>query len=222
MAFSMGDFGVPNITRFGETALLLATGTAPSSDLQRRLGRAAATLQSMRGTIDAVAGIGNLTLFFDPRQLDGATARARLSTAWGDALADTTREDTAPIVIPVRYGGDDGPDLEAVARACGIDAEACIARHVAGDYTVYVMGFAPGFAYIGGLDAALHIPRRTQPRTRVPAGSVAIAGAMTGVYPAESPGGWNLIGRTDLVLFDPQRNPASLLTLGARVRFVRA
>ncbi|HVA28028.1 MAG TPA: 5-oxoprolinase subunit PxpB [Candidatus Baltobacteraceae bacterium] len=213
---------MPNITRFGETALLLETNTAPSSDVQRRLGRAAATLQSMHGTIDAVAGLGNLTLFFDPMQLDRTTARAHLSSAWGDAFADATREETAPIEIPVRYGGDDGPDLEAVARAAGIDAETCIARHVAGDYTVYAMGFAPGFAYIGGLDATLRVPRRAKPRARVPAGSVAIADALTGVYPAESPGGWNLIGRTDLALFDPQRNPASLLTLGASVRFVRA
>jgi KipI family sensor histidine kinase inhibitor len=221
MAFSMGDFGAPNIVRFGEAALVLETGQVPSIAIQRALGRAAAALQTANGTIDAVAGIGNLTLFYDPVRIDAESARARLAGAWQGAQRGETASAGAPVEIPVRFGGEDGPDLEALASARGIDAETFVTRYLAGDYAVYVMGFAPGFAYIGGLDSSLHAARRTEPRARVPAGSVAIGGAFTAVYPLESPGGWNIIGRTERALFDPQRMPASLLELGARVRFVR-
>jgi 5-oxoprolinase (ATP-hydrolysing) subunit B len=176
----------------------------------------------LHGTVDAVAGIGNLTLFYDPVRIDAATARAHLADAWERTPAGEVDARAVPLEIPVHYGGSDGPDLDAVAAACGMDAETCIAYHTAGDYTVYAMGFAPGFAYIGGLNVALQTVRRAQPRPRVAAGSVAIAGLLTGIYPLASPGGWNVIGRTDLVLFDPARTPPSLLALGAPVRFVRA
>ena len=117
------------------------------------------------------------------------------------------------------YGGEYGPDLEAVAVHAGLSPDAVVARHAAGDYSVAMLGFAPGFPYLLGLDPALHAPRRTDPRTRVPAGSVAIGGAQTGIYPRELPGGWNLIGRTPLPLFDPRREPPALLAAGDRVRF---
>ncbi|MGH8111030.1 MAG: 5-oxoprolinase subunit PxpB [Rhodanobacteraceae bacterium] len=133
-----------------------------------------------------------------------------------DAAADDAAR---PIEIPVCYGGESGPDLEAVARHAEIDPDQVVARHVAIEYTVAMLGFAPGFPYLLGLDAALHVPRRANPRTRVPAGSVAIGGAQTGIYPGELPGGWNLIGQTPLVLFDPQREPPCLLAPGDRVRF---
>lgn len=222
MAFRMENFGAPNITRFGESALVLETGAAPSLDVQRALGRAAAALQTVPGTVDAVAGIGNLTVFYDPVRINAIAARAQLASAWRDAQTGAAGGLAAPVEIPVRFGGGDGPDLDALAGARGIDAETFIARYLAGDYTVYLMGFAPGFAYIGGLDASLHSPRRERPRPRVPAGSIAIGGSFAGIYPLESPGGWNLIGRTERVLFDPQRVPAALLELGARVRFVPA
>jgi KipI family sensor histidine kinase inhibitor len=120
-------------------------------------------------------------------------------------------------VIPVQY---DGPDLEDVARRTGLAVADVIARHSAPTYTVYFLGFVPGWAYLGELDPALVVPRRTEPRARVPAGSVAIAGAQTGVYPYAIPGGWHLIGRTSVGLFDPMRDPPAVFAAGDRVRFV--
>src|SRR5262249_50300829 len=133
---------------------------------------------------------------------------------------------TAPVAhadaieIPVCYGGDGGQDLEALARHADLSVAETIARHGGAEYRVAMLGFVPGFPYLIGLDARLHMPRRPQPRPRVPAGSIAIGGAQTGIYPRETPGGWQLIGRTPLRLFDVQRpdHPA-LLAPGQRVRF---
>ena len=121
--------------------------------------------------------------------------------------------------IPVCYGGEFGPDLGDVATHAGVDQRAVIHSHANGDYRVAMLGFMPGFPYLLGLDESLHTPRRASPRTRVPAGSVAIGGAQTGIYPRELPGGWQLIGRTPLVLFDPTRGQPALLQPGQRVRF---
>ncbi|HXS73025.1 MAG TPA: 5-oxoprolinase subunit PxpB [Rhodanobacteraceae bacterium] len=123
------------------------------------------------------------------------------------------------IDIPVCYGGAHGPDLVDIAQHAGLDVYQVIERHAAREYMVAMLGFAPGFPYLLGLDRALHTPRRLTPRTRVPAGSVAIGGSQTGIYPRELPGGWMLIGRTPLALFDPQRDPPCLLAPGDRVRF---
>jgi KipI family sensor histidine kinase inhibitor len=124
--------------------------------------------------------------------------------------------DTSEIVIPVRY---DGPDLDAVAEASGLSPPAVIAMHSGATYEVAFCGFAPGFGYLSGLPGPLHLPRRATPRTAVPGGSVAIAAGYAAVYPGVSPGGWHLLGSTDLVLFDPDREPPALLTPGTRVRF---
>ena len=124
------------------------------------------------------------------------------------------------IEIPVCYGGDFGPDLDALAEHAKLDAAEVVARHTAATYTVAMLGFAPGFPYLFGLDPALAMPRLTTPRTHVAAGSVGIGGAQTGIYPQSGPGGWRLIGRTPLRLFDAQRDPPSLLQAGDRVRFV--
>jgi inhibitor of KinA len=121
--------------------------------------------------------------------------------------------------IPVRYGGEDGPDLDALALARGLSPDEVVALHTAPEYVVHFLGFMPGFAYLGGLDARLATQRRAVPRTLVPAGSVGIGGAQTAVYPLASPGGWQLIGRTPLALFDAAREPAALLAAGDRVRF---
>lgn len=124
--------------------------------------------------------------------------------------------------IAVEYGGAAGPDLPALADLAGMDAAAYINRHAAIDYVVAFLGFQPGFPYLRGLPRALHAPRRTSPRVQVAAGSVAIGGGYTGIYPASGPGGWQLIGRTASVLFDPQRDAPALLMPGDRVRFVPA
>jgi KipI family sensor histidine kinase inhibitor len=118
--------------------------------------------------------------------------------------------------IPVRY---DGPDLQHVAEQTGLSPSEVIRRHAEPEYLVYLLGFAPGFGYLGDLHPSLVLPRRSSPRTRVPAGSVAIAGAQTAVYPLATPGGWQLLGSTSLKMFDPARDPAALLKAGDRVRF---
>ncbi len=131
------------------------------------------------------------------------------------------RPEPAPrlVTIPVRYGGGEGPDLEDVARRTGLEPLQVIERHAGSLYEVRFLGFTPGFAYLGPLDPSLVCPRLDRPRRSVPAGSVAIAADQTAVYPASTPGGWRLIGRTDAVLFDAARDPMSLLAIGDRVRF---
>jgi KipI family sensor histidine kinase inhibitor len=134
------------------------------------------------------------------------------------------RDDQAPLAgasveIPVRY---DGPDLHEVARLTGFSAEEVAARHMRAEYVVGFLGFAPGFAYLLGGDERLRVERRAEPRERVPAGSVALAGPYSGIYPRESPGGWQLIGSTTAALFDATRDPPALLSPGDRVRFVPA
>ncbi len=126
-----------------------------------------------------------------------------------------------PVVeIPVCYGGEYGPDLLEVAQHCSLTPEEVIARHTAPTYRIYMLGFTPGFPYLGGMDPSIAAPRRKEPRIQIPAGSVGIAGEQTGVYPIVSPGGWQLIGRTPLRLFDPQREQPILLSAGAGIRFV--
>lgn len=141
------------------------------------------------------------------------------------ALAEAALKDDEPAApgamheIPTRY---DGPDLQEVAGLTGLSSEEVAIRHQQSDYLVGFLGFSPGFAYLLGGDKRLHVPRRTEPRVRVPAGTVALGGVYSGVYPRESPGGWRLIGRTTTVLFDPARRSPALLAAGDRVRFVAA
>jgi len=134
-------------------------------------------------------------------------------------LPDADEVAGEPVEIPVRY---DGEDLPEVARLTGLDAEEVVRRHTAPEYTVAFLGFSPGFPYLVGLDPALEVPRRDTPRTSIPAGSVGLAGGQTGIYPTASPGGWQLIGRTEVTLFDPDRHPPALLGPGSRLRFTVA
>jgi inhibitor of KinA len=178
-----------------------------------------------RGIVDIVPAYSTVTVFYDP---------AQFAAAEGDAYSQVCRfvESCAPramahgqgpaggqVEIPVCYGGEMGPDLPAVAEHARMGPEDAAALHAGADYLVYATGFMPGFPYLGGLPAALHTPRRATPRKRVPAGSVGIGGAQTGVYPGESPGGWQVIGRTPLQLFRPWEDRAALLRPGDRVRF---
>ena len=139
-----------------------------------------------------------------------ATALPGLELPPAEAVAGQTVE------VPVRY---DGEDLPEVARLTGLEAEEVVRRHTAPEYTVAFLGFSPGFPYLVGLDPALEVPRRDTPRTSIPAGSVGLAGNQTGIYPTASPGGWQLIGRTEVTLFDPARDPPALLAPGTRLRF---
>jgi KipI family sensor histidine kinase inhibitor len=150
---------------------------------------------------------------------------ARL-TAIVEAAEATVRERAAdarerePLPITVRYGGEDGPDMAAVAERTGLTPAQVVDAHASTVYRVYLVGFVPGFAYLGVLPPELVLPRREEPRVRVPRGSVAIAARQTAVYPSETPGGWHLIGRSDATLWDIDREPPALLEPGQRVRFV--
>lgn len=211
----------------GERAVLLDfPGTPPSLELQQGLWRLRERLLAMddgRGqVIDCVPGMGNLSWVFDPEQLDSATASARLLKLWQAQLGRPAPPagQGRRVEIPVHYGGEAGPDLDGIARQHGMPARELVRRHSEAEYCVFFLGFLPGFAYLDGLPAALHTPRRATPRTAVPAGSVGIGGSQTGIYPCASPGGWQLIGRTALPLFDADAHPPTLLQPGDRLKFV--
>lgn len=173
------------------------------------------------GVTDVVPAFASVAVHFDPvRTTAFEELRVELETLATTQAGGLAGADAARVVeVPVAYGGEHGPDLESVAATCGLTSAEVIALHAAGDYLVHAIGFAPGFPYLGGLDPRLATPRRASPRASVPRGSVGIGGAQTGVYPFATPGGWNLIGRTPLALFDPGREPAALLRTGDRVKF---
>lgn len=212
----------------GDQALLLRWGRTPDLDSNRRVHQLAGLLraQAPPWLRDVVPAFASLALFVDTDVLADADAPLQQVRAWLSPLLaalpmETVAETGVICEIPVCYEGEFAPDLEAVARAAGCDREEAIRRHLAGDYRVAMLGFAAGFPYLLGLDATLAMPRLATPRVRVPAGSVGIGGAQTGIYPSESPGGWQLIGRTPLRLFDAYRQPPALLAPGQRLRFLR-
>jgi inhibitor of KinA len=167
---------------------------------------------------DAVVGYCSVTVYFDPARVDPGWLEEELRTSAAAIAAAPVREG-ASVDVPVLYGGALGPDLDDVARFAGCTAEEVAARHAAVTYRVYLVGFVPGFAYMAEVDPRIAAPRRAIPRTAVPAGSVAIAGGQTGIYPHATPGGWNIIGRTPLRAFDASRAEPSLLKAGDLVRF---
>ena len=213
----------------GDGALLIRLGERIDASLNAHALAIAAALRAagLPGVFDIAAAYASVCVRYDPAAwTDSGSARTPhdgIAARIGEIAARTpvgAASDTAPPVeIPVCYGGEYGPDLAEVATLSGLQESEVMARHGAGEYRVAMLGFAPGFPYLLGLDSSLHTPRRANPRTRVPAGSVAIGGAQTGIYPRELPGGWQIIGRTPLDLFDPARDPPALLTPGRRVRF---
>jgi len=201
-----------------ETAGALDIPGTPSLESQRRIWWLAEHMRSHAGIREVVPGINKLTVELDPDVADTDHLLQALRAGWNES--DATGVPSRRIDIPVVYGGTAGCDLEEVAQHTGLSVEEVIQLHSSAAYTVYFLGFQPGFAYLGGMDPRLATPRRSQPRVAVPAGSVGIGGQQTGVYPRTSPGGWQLIGRTSLSLFDPARDPASLLLPGDAVQFV--
>jgi KipI family sensor histidine kinase inhibitor len=195
------------------------TASSPSANLecQRRIWRAACSLRQRALCIDIVPGMNNLTAIFDPSLHSGATVLATLKSIW--EAAETSEYIGREITIPVQYGGLVGPDLEVVALHNRLEPEDVIRLHTSATYIVYFLGFQPGFAYLGGLPSQLATPRRAEPRLIVPAGSVGIGGSQTGIYPAASPGGWQIIGKTSVALFDPLASSPTLLEPGDIVHF---
>ncbi len=174
------------------------------------------------GVSDVVPAFTSVAVHYQPQvpgNLGHAELTRRLLALLADPLPDMAQTGRL-IDIPVCYGGTHGPDLPLVAQACGLSETEVIALHSRHPCTVLMLGFAPGFAYLGIHDARLDIPRRAEPRTEVPPGSIAVANRQSVIYPGRLPGGWNIIGATTLTLFDPARNPATLLQPGDRLRFV--
>jgi KipI family sensor histidine kinase inhibitor len=169
------------------------------------------------GVVELVPGYRTLLVVAEP---DRAGVLDELAAGLPDLeLPPAEAVAGEPVEIPVSY---DGEDLPEVANLTGLEAEEVVRRHTAPEYTVAFLGFSPGFPYLVGLDPALEVPRRDTPRTSIPAGSVGLAGTQTGIYPTASPGGWQLIGRTEVTLFDPDRDPPALLAPGSRLRFTVA
>lgn len=207
------------IEPLGDRAVQVVLGDAPDEPTRRRIMAASRRVREagLPGVIECVPGFTSLTIHFDPLQLPPSADRLDDLLS---GLDESAGDDGRLVEIPVCYGAEFGPDLESVASLHGLAADEVVALHAAGDYRVHLVGFVPGFPYLGGLEARLATPRRESPRTAVPAGSVGIGGAQTGIYPVESPGGWQLIGRTPLRLFDAHRDPPALLRAGDRIRFV--
>jgi inhibitor of KinA len=218
----------PRIEPFGDAAVLVLLGDRIDPDLSRRVHRLASAIGDMAAR-DArfgspVPAYGSVLVPVDPIDPGVETAVAILhdlvATTHAQRQSDVDPEPSRLIEIPTRYGGDDGPDLEELAARHDLRPGDVVDLHASVEYLVYMLGFAPGFAYLGRVPEQIATPRRDTPRTVVPAGSVGIAGDQTGIYPLESPGGWQLIGRTDVRLWDIARDPPALLSPGDRVRFV--
>lgn len=212
--------------RLGEDALLLRLGDGIDAATNARVHTLAARIDALRPSWlrDLVPAYASLALFVDADAFADGDDPLAHAEAWLRALPPDDRDSTSLPgrlhEIPVRYGGEHGPDLDALAEHAGLSPRAAVELHAATEYRVAMLGFAPGFPYLLGLDPRLAMPRLATPRQRVEAGSVGIGGEQTGIYPRPGPGGWRIIGRTDAVLFDPARESPSLLAPGGRLRFV--
>lgn len=205
----------------GDLALVVELGDAISPEINRKVRSLTDALEegSIPGVFDFLPTYRSVLVYYDPLKVTSGKVQDGIERLLESA--ETTDTGMRHIVhIPTLYGEDMGPDIAFVAEHNRIDEAEVVRIHSGSDYLVYMMGFSPGFAYLGGLDERLATPRLQSPRTEIPAGAVGIAETQTGVYPMASPGGWQLIGRTPLKLFDPARERPALLSAGDYVRFV--
>ncbi|HZG80815.1 MAG TPA: 5-oxoprolinase subunit PxpB [Brevibacillus sp.] len=222
----------------GDQAVVVQFGTTMSLEAYQQVRRVALILDRhpIPGMVEYIPAYTTITIFYNPQALydwyqkHAARERAEESDSLYQVMCNLIREqlkqatvvsagEERTVEIPVCYGGELGPDLSDVAALNQITEQEVINIHAGGDYLVYMIGFAPGFPYIGGMSERIAAPRRKSPRLSIPAGSVGIAGKQTGIYPMETPGGWQIIGRTPLRLFRPEDGTPSLLQAGDRVRF---
>jgi len=211
----------PRYLPAGDAALVVEFGDRIDEAINRRVHLLAHVLaqEPVPGLGEAVPTYRSLLVHYDPLQL-GYGDLVRLVGDRLGRMQDVRLPQPRLVEVPTLYGGEYGPDIAFVACHNGMSVAEVIRIHSGVDYPVYMLGFTPGFPYLGGVAAAIAAPRLETPRPRVPAGSVGIAGQQTGIYPIESPGGWRIIGRTPLALFDPHRDPPALLAAGDRVRFL--
>ncbi|HZU13446.1 MAG TPA: 5-oxoprolinase subunit PxpB [Chloroflexota bacterium] len=204
----------------GDAGIMLDLGSTPDASINRRVHAAARQLhRDLEGyAIEIIPAYAALLVTYDPvrHTYEDLAAIARRAVA---GAADMPPQGRRRFTVPAVYGREDGPDLAEVAALHDMSPDDVIALHAGRDYPIYCLGFSPGFPYLGGLDERLHTPRLDRPRSRVPAGSVAIGGSQTGVYPTSTPGGWRLIGRTPLTLFDVRVQPPVPYAPGDVIRF---
>jgi inhibitor of KinA len=212
--------------RLGDSCIVLQLGTTIDADVNARCIALGAALEqlALQGVRDVVPTYNAVTVHFDPLTTDVDGLETALDRLYRRQTSQKSSSHAAgrTIEIPVTYGGTAGPDLSAVAAFAGCSEADVVRLHTQMDYRVYMLGFLPGFAYMGSVDARIAMPRLETPRMRVAAGSVGIAGSQTGVYPCDTPGGWRIIGHTSVKLFDPSRTEVFLLKAGDRVKFAIA
>lgn len=212
--------GFPRFATLSDRALTVHLGDqidTPTFQAVRSFSRQL-DAQPPVGMIEFVPAFTTVALYYDPQRTSEAAVTSHISNLV--ATTDATIDPQPRVVeIPVCYGGEFGSDLEFVAKHAMLTPQEVIEIHAAADYLVHMIGFAPGFPYLGGMSSKIAAPRRSSPRLKIPAGSVGIAGDQTGIYPLETPGGWQLIGRTPAALFRPEQEPPTLLQAGDIVRF---
>ncbi len=204
-----------DVLPFGRGALLARVGAHLEPALLARVLAMDRHVRGRPGVRETVPAYASLVVFYDPDEVSEAQVRAWLAEPQPSALPEGRLHE-----VPVVYGGEFGPDLPEVAHWAGISEAEVVRLHAGVEYLVYMLGFAPGFPYLGRVPESIAVPRLRQPRPRVPAGSVAVAGLQTGIYPSSTPGGWRILGRTPIRLFDPTRDPPARFEVGDRVRFV--
>lgn len=205
----------------GDSSALIVFGDVISPEINRRVTLTAKLIREQRieGIVDMIPAFASLLINYDPRVLGWDELRRRLEKL---LRMEMRAEETVRRVweIPVCYGGEFGPDLGAIAAHAGLTEDEVVDIHTSRDYLIYMLGFLPGFCYLGGLDERIHTPRLSTPRLRIPAGSVGIGGSQTGIYPMDSPGGWQLMGKTPVKTYDPERPEPILVRAGEYIRFV--
>lgn len=213
-------YDTPIFRQMGDRSLLVELGDEISPSVNQRVHElfTAIDMQSVEGVRELVPGYCSLLVSYDPLGLAPDDLKRSIDATYRQ-LDQTVLSKPRTVEIPVVYGGERGPDLENVAQFHGITPREVIDYHIRPIYRVYMIGFTPGYPYLGELADEIVTPRRETPRTRVPRGSVGIAQKQTGIYSVDSPGGWQIIGWTPVNLFDPEKKPPSLLMMGDRVRF---
>ena len=205
----------------GDSSVLIEFGQEISPEINAQITALVRLIkaQHIEGVTDMIPAFVSLLINYDPRVVSYAGLRARLEKLLKLEISGETSESRI-FEIPVCYGGEYGPDLQNIADHAGLTPDEVIKIHSAKDYLIYMLGFLPGFSYLGGLDDRIHTPRLANPRIRIPAGSVGIGGSQTGIYPLDSPGGWQLLGMTPVKTYDPEREVPILFEAGDYIRFV--
>ncbi len=211
----------PQFAAMGDSALMVTVGDSISYEINKKIHDIISLIKlaDWPGIKEIVPTYSSFVVHFDPIIFSMEGLIECVQGIWNDDL-NSENTDSRTVLIPTLYGSEYGPDLESVSELTGLSTEEVIETHSKVDYLVYALGFSPGFPYLGGLDSKIHCPRLETPRVSVPQGTVAIADSQTGVYPVASPGGWRLIGRTPVTMFDPSRANPSLVTPGDYIRFV--